>query len=478
MPSRESVDLNVPDLRSAVQAARNAVLAIRSALTAHSSSMNAILRFLGLATGQRLRFRPLMLVAALLPMAQSAWAADLPADPSNYLERLTRLRPGDRLRLAAGTYRHGLPLHDLYGGPEQPIVIEGPGGESPAIFLGRSGANTVSLRRAGYLVIRNLVLDGANLVVDAVKAEREGEFVHHVTLEGLTIVNHGVHQSIIGISTKCTAAYWTIRNNTIIGAGTGMYLGDSDGSAPFVAGMIEGNRIINTTGYNIQIKQQALRPDIPGLPAAPAETVIRGNLLVKLFGGSTGERARPNLLLGHLPLDGAGSRDRYAVYGNVFFANPTEALLQAEGNVQVENNVFVNTFGDAVRIQPHYDVPRDVAIRGNLVAASGTAVSIRGGDPRFEQLSEGNLALAALPDGEAGADWKPAGDPSANANAISSWLRDPANPDRTSLVLPALHDLSKYLASVCDKQAEARAALPASCAWGALVARLLESPGH
>ena len=437
--------------------------------------MNSTLGILSRATRRGRGFGILVLLVMLLPMAQSGWAADLQADPSNYLERLTQLRPGDRLRLAAGTYRHGLPLHDVYGRPEQPIIIEGPGGASPAIFLGRSGANTVSLRRAGHLVIRNLVLDGANLVVDAVKAEREGEFVHHVTLEGLTIVNHGVHQSIIGISTKCTAAYWTIRNNTIIGAGTGMYLGDSDGSAPFVAGIIENNRIFNTTGYNIQIKQQARRPRIPGLPSGPAETIIRGNLLVKLFGGSTGERARPNLLLGHLPLEGAGSKDRYRVYGNVIFANPTEALLQAEGNVRVEDNLFVNTFGDAIRIQPHYDLPREVAIRGNLVAASGTAVSIRGGDPRFEQLSERNVTFPAIPDGAAGADWKPATDPSARANAINDWLRNPASLDRSSLVIPALHDLSTYLGSVCDAD-EAKAAIPATCAWGGLVARLLQSP--
>jgi hypothetical protein len=36
-----------------------------------------------------------------------------------------------------------------------------------------------------------------------------------------------------------------IRRNVIDGAGTGIYLGNSDGSAPFVAGIIENNLIFS-----------------------------------------------------------------------------------------------------------------------------------------------------------------------------------------------------------------------------------------
>src|SRR5690606_9684365 len=112
---------------------------------------------------------------------------------------------------------------------------------------------------------RGLKLDGRNLPVDAVKAEHGRALVHHIVLEDLLIVGHGESQNIIGISTKAPAAFWTIRNNLIIGAGNGMYLGDSDGTAPFVAGRIEGNVILDTIGYNLQIKQQGPRPQDIGL---------------------------------------------------------------------------------------------------------------------------------------------------------------------------------------------------------------------
>ena len=88
------------------------------------------------------------------------------------------------------------------------------------------------------------------------KSERQARYAHHITLENLLIRGHGNNQQTVGISTKCPAWNWVIRGNTIIGAGTGMYLGDSDGSAPFVAGVIERNLIVDTIGYNLQIKHQ------------------------------------------------------------------------------------------------------------------------------------------------------------------------------------------------------------------------------
>jgi hypothetical protein len=52
----------------------------------------------------------------------------------------------------------------------------------------------------------------------------------------------------------------------VIGAGTGMYFGNSDGNHPFWGGLIENNLIMNTIGYNLQIKHQNPRPRLPGMP--------------------------------------------------------------------------------------------------------------------------------------------------------------------------------------------------------------------
>lgn len=111
-----------------------------------------------------------------------------------------------------------------------------------------------------------------------------------------------------------------------------------------------------------------------------------------------GPQARPNVLLGHFPLAGAGSEDRYLVYGNLFLHNPSEALLQAEGRVAVYDNVFINGGGDAIRIQPHNDVPRDMDIFSNTVLASGTGIQIRhAGGAAYRQRVIANVVAAALP---------------------------------------------------------------------------------
>ncbi len=266
-------------------------------------------------------------------------------------------------------------MHHLHGTPDLPIVIEGPETGPPAVFLAAPGRNTVSILDSSHVIIRNLVLEGRGLAVDGVKCEGHARFAHHITLENLTIRGHGNNQQTVGISTKCPAWNWVIRGNLIEGAGTGIYLGNSDGRAPFVAGLIEHNVVRNTLGYNLQIKHQLPRPALPGMPTGPSETIIRRNVFVKAEGGSA-EMARPNVLVGHWPLAGPGRDDRYLIYGNLFRHNRHEALFQGEGHLALYNNVFVNAYGDGVRIQPHNDIPREVTIAYNTVLAHGVGLSL------------------------------------------------------------------------------------------------------
>jgi len=233
----------------------------------------------------------------------------------------------------------------------------------------------VSVVDSHHVAIRNLTLDGRGLRVDGVKAEGHAHWAHHITIENLVIRGHGADQQTVGISTKCPAWNWVIRGNTIVGAGTGLYLGNSDGRAPFVAGLIERNLIVNTVGYNLQIKHQLPRPGIPGMPTDPSTTIVRHNVFVKSEGGIR-EMARPNVLVGHFPLEGPGVDDAYAVYGNFFYENRFEALFQGEGNVALYDNILVNPYGDAIRIQPHNDVPRRIDIAYNTVLAEGTGISV------------------------------------------------------------------------------------------------------
>lgn len=346
-----------------------------------------------------------MAIAGVLAMALLIWAGFAGARviqgaPENYVEVMRSLSPGDTLQLSPGIYARGLLVHELQGRADRPITIAGPEEKAAAVFLGRPGANTISLANAAYIVIRNLTLNGGNLPVDGVKAEGYSRFAHHITLENLHIIGHGNNQQIVGISTKCPAWGWVIRGNVIEGAGTGMYLGNSDGSAPFWAGLIEANAVVDSLGYDLQIKHQRPRPPLEDAPKEPAVTIIRDNLFGKSRNASVGVMARPNVLLGHWPLQGPGADDRYLVYDNVFVDNSTEALFQAEGRLALYNNVFINPLGDGVHIQPHNDIPRDMDIFYNTVLARDAGIVIReklSSTEHYSQRVVGNLIAAGKP---------------------------------------------------------------------------------
>ena len=338
------------------------------------------------------------MLAALAVVSFAVAASTYDATPENYRDLIRQLRAGDTLLLAAGEYRDGLPLHDLAGEPDRPITISGPAHAPLATFIARPQHNTVSIVDSHHVVLTNLVLDGRDVPVDAVKSEGQSRFAHHITLENLVIVRHGNNQQTVGISTKCPAWNWIIRGNTIVGAGTGMYLGDSDGSAPFIAGVIERNLIVDTIGYNLQIKHQNPRPAIAGMPAEASATLIRHNVFANANGGSPAA-PRPSVLVGHFPTEGAGVDDRYVVYGNFFYRNRYEALLQGEGNIAVYSNLFVNPHGDAIRIQPHNDIPKRVDIAYNTIVAEryGIWVAVNERSAPYRQSVVAIAVFAGIP---------------------------------------------------------------------------------
>jgi len=362
----------------------------------------------------------------LCVLAGGVVAAEYRAGTDDYREHLRRLQPGDRLLLTSGDYLQGLPLHHLSGQAGEPIVIEAADPAAPPRFIARPRANTVSLVNVRHVVVRHLELDGRNLPVDAVKAEGHSRYADFITLEHLHIHDHAASQQNVGISTKCPAYGWIVRSNRIERVGTGMYFGDSDGSDPFIGGLIEFNQITQTLGYNLQIKHQTAPRS--GAFSRRQDTVIRHNLFSK-SDALPGPLARPNVLLGHGALTGAGSDERYLVYGNVFLHNPSEALLQAEGRVAIYDNVFINGSGDAIRIQPHNDVPRDMDIFSNTVLASGTGIQVRRGEgTAYRQRVIANVVAAATPIGGGEAEHNLA------LSYRSDWL-DVAIPDLTARLL-------------------------------------------
>ena len=335
----------------------------------------------------------------------------IPATPATFEAKVPHLLPGDSLQLTGGTYTTPLTINGLNGTASHPIVIMGAG--NTTVFNGDACCNTISLRKSSYIIIKNMKLDGLNINgPDGIKAEgnfpSNPNWTHHITIDNLTIVNYANNQQQVGISTKCPSSNWIIKNNVIDGAGTGLYLGNSNGTQPFVNGIIENNFIQNTIGYNIEIKHQVngQRDLVEGVKAGTnrsGRTIIRNNVFSKAENSSTAENARPNVLVGGFPTAGTGKNDYYEVYGNFFYNNPVEALFQGTGNIMLYSNIFVNHANPlgfrTVYIAPHNGVsPQNVKVFHNTLWSKTSAGGIRINSPdvNYRQYIVGNIAF--LPD--------------------------------------------------------------------------------
>ena len=187
-----------------------------------------------------------------------------------------------------------------------------------------------------------------------------------------------------------------------------MYLGNSDGSCPFIAGIIENNLVVDTIGYNMEIKFQNPYVLVAGMPAGPNKTIVRNNVFIKRIGqsewppmpdgSSRVSGARPSLLVGGFPSSGPGSGDLYEIYANFFYANPDEALLQASGRVAIHDNIFSAASDAAMRLQNH-DLPLRLAYVYNNTIYGGPS-GIRFGSAATEgDAVIGNLVFADAPIG-------------------------------------------------------------------------------
>ncbi|OAI50293.1 hypothetical protein AYO44_05765 [Planctomycetaceae bacterium SCGC AG-212-F19] len=302
-------------------------------------------------------------------------------NPSNYLSLVPTAKPGDTVAFAAGNYTSGLNLSGINGTAGGWITFDGSAG---ATILGTASQNTVELDNTSYLVFENFTVDSQHLN-DGIKAGGGLTNVSHdILIKNNTIRNADSSQQTVGISTKCIAWNWTIQGNTIDGAGTGMYLGDSSGYAPFINGIIADNTVENTIGYGMQIKDQEPYALVAGMPSS-GDTVIRNNLFLNNdIQGALGQGARPNVMIGGFPASGPGATDTYQIVGNVIDNNVSggDYLMQVTGRASIHDNIFVNDIAQGgIHVQAHYDdtgtlfSPQQIAIYDNTIYAVGTGIA-------------------------------------------------------------------------------------------------------
>src|SRR5690606_15061278 len=144
----------------------------------------------------------------------------------NYRGVVDSLVAGDILTLAPGDYDRGLPIRTS-GAPGSCIVIQGADAKTTRT-LGSDAFNLVALYAASYVKVRDLTLVGEGKAGFGV-ASQGPDVVHHILLENLDLSGFDADQQIVGISSKTPAHNWVIRGNRVHGAGTGLYLGNSDG---------------------------------------------------------------------------------------------------------------------------------------------------------------------------------------------------------------------------------------------------------
>ena len=320
--------------------------------------------------------------------------------------------------LASGSYPF-LNVNGLNGIPQAWITITGPATGPPArIFANSTCCNTVQITNSSYVAITNLTVDSQSLAyIDGINAHDDiSNLTHDILIEGNTLTGQDANQQTCGISTKTPTWGWIIRNNVINGAGTGVYLGNSDGSDPFVGGILEDNLIENTIGYDTEIKFQNPRPTVTGMPTGQSFTIIRNNVFIKNDQVSSGWRPAQSagrifsrqwpwyhrhvrdlwqFLLPQSPRGtAAGRRARVSIHDNVFVDGIP--LLPSiwkwiDGNLQIaclyNNTVYSPTYGF------YFGAPITVdgSITGNLILA---ATPISGSVPTSNNITD-TLANAA-----------------------------------------------------------------------------------
>jgi len=204
------------------------------------------------------------------------------------------------------------PINNLNGTSTAPMTITGAEVGQKSVSPERSTHNTIRFSNASCVIVRNPGIDCHDLGGDGVTALGAS---HHITPENLTIRGVGGAQKIVDISTNASPdSNWTIRGNTIIGAGTRMYLGNSSGTNPFAADLIERKVIGDAIGHNWRIKHQVHLPSIPEMLSTKSTMIVRPNVFAKAEQQLDGRARAANLFVGDVPPGGPGQpTDRRSV---------------------------------------------------------------------------------------------------------------------------------------------------------------------
>ena len=101
-------------------------------------------------------------------------------------------------------------------------------------------------------------------------------------------------------------------------------------------------------------------------------------MFIKHDHATTTSGPRPQVLVDGFPTSGPGSQNHYEIYGNFFFHDSDDYLLQATGRVHVHDNVFVDDMPyGAIHFTDHDSFTViDAVAYDNTIYAVGTGVAL------------------------------------------------------------------------------------------------------
>jgi len=130
-----------------------------------------------------------VLAGAMLAIPVSAQQITV-RDSNGLNAAIRRLKPGDQLLLAPGTYQPGIYIKGLAGAAGKPIVIRGSDPDKPPLFNG--GGQAFHLSDCVYVTLRDIVVRGCR--TNGINVDDGGSLdtpAHHIILEHITIEDTG-----------------------------------------------------------------------------------------------------------------------------------------------------------------------------------------------------------------------------------------------------------------------------------------------
>ncbi|RKY20645.1 MAG: hypothetical protein DRQ55_07010 [Planctomycetota bacterium] len=265
------------------------------------------------------------------------------------VEAVAALKPGDRLRIGAGTW--SVPskfVVDLVGTAELPIWIESRPGDRVIITRPDAKQNVMDVGSRGptrFLVIRGLEFTGGSAGVrlhDCEDVWFDGNEVHHIRDGALTA------------NTAHTARLHITRNHLhhTGGYGEGMYLGANKGQWVMNSSVVALNHVHDCGGRQgdgIELKQGSW-----------------GNWIV---GNIVHDTNYPCLLV-----YGTGGKPPNLIERNICWGTPTN-VMQVQGEAVVRNNLLING-GIGFHTHDHQGKTRELVVVHNTIVTSGVGANL------------------------------------------------------------------------------------------------------